>query len=365
MFRKLLILVAISMASATALKAQNNQCPPPCPPCPPCVENYGRGQGLEPIENMQPGYNSPARIDVCGCWDVYLTGSFIYWMPMMYGLTHGYFHDLIDPGNQTSRVFHHDFEYEPGFKVGLGTNLDHDNWDLYFEYTWLYASTTKRHDWSPPGVPGDVTFYGWGDDEGSTTIKKSHAKWDHDINIIDAELARAHYAGTRLIFRPFISARAAWFDHKWLIEYSNVDDDLFYFVKADMDTWLVGPRIGIDGTWIINDGFRLLGNAAGTLAYQYFKTKWILDNGVNIVMDQEKEGYITPIVELGVALAWGSYFNNQNWFFDLQVGYDFQYFWNQNRMRAVNDMFLAIPTRDPNVGDLMLHGLTVTARLDF
>jgi hypothetical protein len=66
---------------------------------------------------------------------------------------------------------------------------------------------------------------------------------------------------------------------------------------------------------------------------------------------------------LSLGLGYGSYFWNNEWYFDLAVGYDFHYMWNQNMMRHLNDE--GMDHLDTDAGNLMMHGLTVSVRLDY
>jgi len=71
---------------------------------------------------------------------------------------------------------------------------------------------------------------------------------------------------------------------------------------------------------------------------------------------------IVIIYNLGLGLGWSDYFCCNDWFFDFKIGYEMQVFWSQNVLPAVYDL-----AQDPSRlnGDLYLHGLTISARLDF
>ena len=129
---------------------------------------------------------------------------------------------------------------------------------------------------------------------------------------------------------------------------------------------MIGPRSGVDTDWMIGCDFRIFGNVAGSLVYQNFNNsnKTIISNPLDDTRDSSnKVSYITPNVEFALGLGYGSYFFNNEWYFDLTVGYDFNYFWNQNMMRHCIDSSFNLV--DGDSGNLYLHGLTVTARVDF
>ena len=52
-----------------------------------CEDYKSTFQGhAAPKDQMQKKYNHPARIDVKGSWDYYISGSYIYWQPREDGL---------------------------------------------------------------------------------------------------------------------------------------------------------------------------------------------------------------------------------------------------------------------------------------
>ena len=108
------------------------------------------------------------NIEVRGSWDVYATGSFLYWQAREDNLELGIasngnpglvggpflpvnFTAPVTAFTTTATVVNSDFSWGPGFKFGLGVNLDYDNWDAYAEYTWFH----KRSNTSYPVVDCD------------------------------------------------------------------------------------------------------------------------------------------------------------------------------------------------------------------
>jgi hypothetical protein len=71
-------------------------------------------------------------------------------------------------------------------------------------------------------------------------------------------------------------------------------------------------------------------------------------------------------LDLEFGIAWGSYFDNNNWHVDLSAGYGFQVFFNQNMFRWFASTYYGSVAQSvsPN-GNLYMHGLTASARFDF
>jgi hypothetical protein len=392
---------------------------PPCEPCKPCcteVPTIG--------EPCNCAYNAPARIDPACGWDAWISLSFLYWQPKEKGLDLGNFNSVPITLTQsaTARIsgqveydndlIKMDFDYHPAFKLGLGFSSDRDDWTLYFEYTRFYSKDNRSIDLTNSLVLNNIALIGasiaeeflstnWinesiSDSEktilGATPIPGTlglgpvqfaffHSRWELKTNIVDMELGRPYYLGRKLIFKPYYGLRGGTIDQKYsftaqMVDYAHPDNFLLSYSKNKVDTWLIGPRIGVDTDWLIGCHFRIFGNVAAALTYQKFKTRLeqilpVQKNGTISVTDstaityksKSSTSYLTPEAELELGLGYGTYFCNNEWYFDLTAGYSFNYFWHQNMMRNLSDGFSRLI--DSHVGDLMLHGLTVTARLDF
>ena len=137
-----------------------------------------------------------------------------------------------------------------------------------------------------------------------------------------------------------------------------------YTTSAKANSWAVGPRIALGTNWLLGSGFRIYGDTAASLVYQHIKADYsdYQDDTIDHYVTY-RNGQITPNFDLGAGFGWGTYFADNGWHFDMILGYEFQYFWNQNWMRWLKDneaLFI-----DGDAGDLMFQGLTVGIRFDF
>lgn len=397
MFSILSILGYACIGSASC----NPSCPPPsqppcepcraceiCPPCEPCCCTDTVKIG----EPCNCAYNAPARIDTACGWDAWGTISFIYWQPKEKGLDVGFLFNEDPQGiNQKYEVSNLKFDFIPGFKVGAGFSFCRDDWTLFLEYTRL--DPVAREDEprplprlrlgssSPFQTPITSNIFSiWVEDILSdfTTVVIDSVKvnWKIDYNIFDLELGRPYYLGKKLIFKPHFGLRAGWIDQTYnfkCLAFLSPDQVNLYSVesKNHQDSWLIGPRTGLGTDWLVGCHFRIFGNVAGSLTYQKFnyKDKQFLPAQFTAVpvslnfLAKDEISFITPNVEFALGLGYGNYFFCDRWYFDLAVGYDFHYYWNQNMMRHLKDDETYFG--DFDAGNLMLQGLTITARVDF
>ncbi len=317
---------------------------------------------IDKTDHLMPGYNYPGRINVQGSWDLFIIGNFIYWEPREKGLELG-IPSSSDMASRTGSVANMDFEYKPGFKVGLGLNFDHDNWVGFIEFTRLHMTIgdkKTRPDWASSFQPSWFTS---GQDANTTELK---GRWKLDLDILDFELGRPEYVGQKLIFKPFFGLRGGWIDQTYIA--TRIVSNIQSLNNIKSRSWLVGPRAGIDTQWLLGAGFRFNGDIAASLFYQYFRNVTMKrQNYANpSILDaniRNNEGYITPQIDMAIGLGWGKYFGKSKYHFDILANYELQYYFNQNMMRDLKNMFDSRVSSSPD--DLMFHGLTFAMRFDF
>ncbi|MBI3508824.1 MAG: hypothetical protein HY069_04255, partial [Chlamydiia bacterium] len=76
-------------------------------------------------------------------------------------------------------------------------------------------------------------------------------------------------------------------------------------------------------------------------------------------------GMLREHIEFEMGFGWGSYFDNDNWYFDLSAGYTWQVFFDQNMFNSASWVNDVRPRPTQAYGNLYVNGLTVNARLDF
>lgn len=335
---------------------------------------------------MLPAYNAPARIDVRGSWDLYATASFIYWQLSQDNMEVAFSDSLSNAAYTTSNQvmgnqIAMDFDYKPGFKVGLGLNFEHDDWTTFAEYTRIHASNHKSA--NANDISGIVTplLPTWGHPYvlGTNVYNTASENWHTNLDLIDLDLGRTYYVGTQLTFRPFFGARGAFITQNVHVEYVNTtftNNGTFVEVPGVLDvykrlhSWAVGPRAGVDTNWIVGRGFRFFGNANADLLY----TKYKIQDKTNFVatatgtneffVSEEHSINLRTHLDLELGLGWGSYFDNNNWHIDLSAAYGFQVFFDQNMFG--NYLSASMPGRALTpIGNLYAQGLTATVRFDF
>lgn len=357
---------------------------PVCPPKPCC----------DPVPQIQliPAYNAPARVDVRGCWDLYFGASFIYWEAMQDNMsfaTSGASNQAsgvysTTPGTKsTSVIIGQDFEYKPGFKVLAGMNFDQDNWDGYAEYTWFRSSVSASVAIPPVDKIPAGTSVGISPTMGSPDIvsiagvyDSGSQDWFLKFQALDTALARTYYVGTKLTFRSIFGARFAWFtQEKEATFVANVVPNVGTKGTWDLDqrfsSWGAGILAGLHTNWILGEGFRIIGNGSVDLLYTRVQTTndkeiWAPVGAATVTRAyrQPRPDFVMPHMDLEFGFGWSTYFDCNNWHIDLLATYGFQAFWGAELFRHFDDD-VQVTNSNLESGNLYLHGLTVSARLDF
>lgn len=341
-------------------------CPQPCPPtqlCPdqdPCCPAW-------PTPVLNAAYNYPARIQTRCPWDFDFNAAFIYWQPLQENMELGALKQsalTVGP----DRMINMDFNYKPGFKVGAGGYFDHDGWDCQLEYTWFH---NNNHTSATQPLNGSIES-NWARPGDTDTVATMSEKWRLHMDIGEIDLGRWYYVGTKLTFRPNFGARAAWIRQHVTVVQNQDPIATTNTITGNSTSWAVGAKTGLDTNWMIGSGFRLYGSGMGDLLFTKYtrlsaKTVNTTLAGVSTTVGHVKQSRVytvKPHLDLELGFGWGTYLDCNNWYMDFAAGYGFQVFFNQNMFRTfvddINDTHSILPN-----GNLYIHGLTATFRLEF
>ncbi|NGX28265.1 MAG: hypothetical protein K940chlam1_00440 [Candidatus Anoxychlamydiales bacterium] len=318
-------------------------------------------------DDLPKGYLAPARIDVCGSKD-YTILSFIYWEPLSNQLDLGTAN--LNNVNQFKVVrTKSSSDFKPGFKVGFGKYFSYDDWELYTQYTFLHM--TKRSSFDPSSFFGEF-YTSWfflnSNYDLPTITSNIDNTWKMHLDKIDLELARPFYVGSKVIFRPYLGGSLHFFDQKYGLSLTTVS---MQFVSIKSISWALGPRFGLNMQYFLPKNFRIFGNGAINLMYSSNKTKGLGSEQINDYnLIDDKKYILRDVQEIIIGFGWGKYSAKKNWYYDLILAYEAQKYSQTNFMSRYAQTFSVevagnVSTVLVKPGDLFLHGLTTSFRLDF
>jgi hypothetical protein len=305
--------------------------------------------------------------------DVFITTEFLWWKGIQEGLSYAISGALVQPGSSltaSGKIHKVHYSWNPGFRVGIGFYPGHDGWDLYARYTWYHSHTTDRTS-DEGGNIAPVGFF-W-DSLSNITIEgitRAKSTWDLHYNTVDLELGRNFFLSRFLKTRLFAGLRGTWNHQDWKTYFLSNQVTFgkgnalpgSMTVNQKQETWGIGIRMGINGTWTFYRGWSIVSDAsfAGIWTdYNNHRKDTIAQTGmgsattVNIKSDPNSNLFNLELM-LGLRGEWWLY--NDAYHLSLQAGWE-----NQIWLDYGNFIYL----NRSGSGDLTFTGLTAKLRFDF
>lgn len=258
-----------------------------------------------------------------------------------------------------------DYEYAPGWKLGIGGNLPFDGWDIYAKWTHFHNHPVTTAHTSPArlsplfgqGTPGQELLVG----------EKATGSWNVMFNAIDIDWGRMLYLSHSLYIRPSFGVKTAWIHQRlgFKIEDNSgiVSQNPFpnVFLQATNKYWGIGPYFAMSGVWNWAWGFGLYGELSGALFWGQFRQDLEVENvntlnGTTVnAQSNTKTHRVRPTLQMFIGLDWRSCVYKDWIALNFRAGWEVQYFWSQ----FVN------PFGGIEESDFSLEGITASARIDF
>lgn len=301
---------------------------------------------------------------------LWVDAELLYWKSNMGSLDYG-----VESRSSTSihqaQVRQPHFEWDWGFRLGLGYKLPHDRWDLFLNETYVHGRA-RGH----AGDSGHVIFpslaapckRGKKASHHSFYAQSAKANWQVNLNMPDIELGRTCRVAKWLTMRPFMGVRGLFIDQDYHVTYRGGtvaphDEDRVHF---DSDYWGVGIRMGVDTLWGLGKGFSLYGDGSASLLSGDFdvdmheKLKKSHTDKAKIKRDVDN---VVAAADLALGIQWDYLFSRDRYHVGVKLGWEFDIFCDQNQLLIFTGSNPgAIRVRDD---DLTFQGLTVGFRFDF
>lgn len=226
-----------------------------------------------------------------------------------------------------------------GVQVGLCFLFPNkESWALGFDYFYLLSKGNKTASGlaviptNVPAalIPGQDYIY---TTEGTSSLSSS-------LNELEAALSRPSFWTESLSVTPKVGIKTAWIS----LKQNNVFEGGVVASQALLETfssskfWGIGPMAGLGSTWDLGCGFSLFGNFSGAVFYGSFKaTEEQVYNENQRLFYYTSFHKLAPTMRANLGFSWGACFDCDCQRIDISLGYDAQYFWNQNQMMEVVD----------------------------
>lgn len=256
------------------------------------------------------------------------------------------------------------FNWNWGFRVGFGYNVPHDKWDILGGYTQFRSATHTEEKVSA----SEALFPSWMSGS-SGYVSEAKAFWNMHLQLGDIEMGRSFAACKWLNLRPFIGVRGAWIYQRYTIEYKGgsavpgLDVDK---VNMRNNFWGAGGRLGLNTLWGLTKGFSIFGDGSFSLLSGFFhvhQTEHLEKAGTSFLSVSSSPSQLVPIVDLVLGFQYDTFFKHKRYHLGVKLGYEFNYFFNQNEFMRFISGGGSLYTR--NNSDLTLMGLSCGLRWDF
>ncbi len=292
----------------------------------------------------------------------------LYWKAFEHGLDYA-----IENKSGTSVITHGhtktpDFDWNWGGRGSIGFKFPSwDKWDLQLSYTYFHG-TSEEHVVAPSEGALFPSFIA----PQAVSVFATNASF-HGVVILNAseiELGRTCIVSRWLSLRPSMGVKGVAVHQHFRLKFAGGtvapagDKDLVFMGNL---YWGVGPRFALDSLWGFGGGFSFFANGAGSLVAGRFygHQKEHLDVAdVTRLNVHDNESAVVPIAELALGLQWDKMMYNNRFHLGLKVGWEMQYFFDQNRLlHFSNSSSPGLFTQDR--GDLSFMGLTFGFQFDF
>jgi hypothetical protein len=274
--------------------------------------------------------------------------------------TNGFYSSYLEPVGQIVAL---DFGYHPGFEAGFTLNTPYDKWVLGGDYLWVRAQTQAS-----ATATGSIYYQGTSALEDLLAAVK--ATWNVGLDLADLYLARPFYLGKNWTVEPCFGLQGGWIRQSLQItETPNAAAATAWTSQQRTlrsNCWGIGPSGGFQTNWMLGKGVSLFGNLSASLLYTNYTTlsqKTTLSTGKVSRGSNNGWNSVKPNLNTGMGVQWGTYFSDQDYYFNLSAAYNFMVFFAQNEISAFAGFLLGSSGISP--GNLFLHGVSVSASLLF
>lgn len=317
-----------------------------------------------------------ARPSVDG-YGYFLSFDILYWQARVDGTEYAYSNIKVNPVYNypvNGRIKPVEFDWDFGFRAGVGMNFTHGGWDIYANFTYFTSdgNSSMSSDVGSKVIPikGDPQIIQPNANSNVLlhSVGRATSQYGLDYDRIDLELGREYYNSYNLSFRPHIGLATTWINQKQTTRYTAGELGINTVqVKDKCDFWGLGPRMGLNSKWYLTSGFSLFGNASASLFYGLFQVQhknWYTALVNNKVFLRENTHKFSPTAQIQLGLSYDQYLNNNHQHIFVTLGYECQYFWFMNQSLTFNYDYGYNDYLSQN-SNLSFNGITLHIKLDF
>ena len=308
-----------------------------------CRENSYAGDGL-PNNSIRPDAH-PKTIDISADFLYWYTGETVDWA------------FTLSQNQNSVQTFYKTlvFDWAPGFRIGLGYNMEHDKWDTQASYTWFQSKASSH-------TTGAVTAAFFAARlsllEPFSTGK---ARLNLHYNMFDWDLGRSFLLSKHLNLRPSIGLKGGWINQDlhsyWTKPLISASETINQSFQGG------GPKGGVTTKWcfgnILKHSFSLIGQFETAYLWGHWsiKDKYIDNLLTEIYIKTLDRNFGSFVIRSFLGFGWDCNYDHNRSHFGLKIGYEIEDWLNQ--FQVFTDF------SGGQNSDLILQGLNLSVRFDF
>lgn len=251
---------------------------------------------------------------------------------------------ISDGVTSSNDILQVDFGWDPGFRVGVGYGMKHDQWDTQAFYTWF---NTRGKDVISSGL-GTVfsTFLGNfyvnnpnGAGLSGPAYQSASIDWTIHFNMFDWELGRKYWVSKALSLRPFLGIKGGWIKQSIHSKWQNpeLSGAAFFNVgteNLENNFWGMGPGAGLNTQWGVFNGqtqFYLFGDFFIALMYGHWSFSDLFQNDISQQVSVNLQDINGGASTLRTFMGFGCDVNfcRNRYRFSTKLGYEMQFWLDQ------------------------------------
>lgn len=349
LFNGVLFLTLLSSASAFAIQSNATK-----------IRNLE-----ERLNALEEGTSRIASPQVKG-YGIQLGIEPLFWKAKVEGLEVGYTNST---ASTNPPIKGDTLDVDPKWKWGLrihGTKFfEFDGWDadvnfMFFRPRGSETSSRSIANGRIPLKSGIVT---------TGLVNEILSQASLDYYALNCELGKHFFISEHMSLRLFASVQSLWMDVDQDTNYSggNVLGPHTSEIREKCDFWGMGPRMGLMARWHFGMGVYFDAMIAPALLYGYYNVQYkeerTLSNLDKINLRTQMHRF-APNIQFKAMLGYGGYVNQKQQYLDVALGYEAQFFFNQNQQLYFYETSAQRRYRSYD-GDVGMHGLVIRFNVTF
>ncbi len=249
--------------------------------------------------------------------------------------------------NQPIALLDVPFNWQAGFRVGLGHHFEQCPWDVFLAFTRYHTEKTSHVATNEGGIYSAylANFYVNNADGANFGPNYHNAgiQWTFSYNTLDLELGRNFTFDTILKLRPKMGLKAAIINQDIDTQWQNPTVATNFNAATENiqnHFWGIGPYLGLDTTWFLfgsgNKGVHLFANILGSLMSGHWRFKDNFENNAPLTIDINSDNIHTVATMAAgqFGIQWMCCFVGNKT--RVRLGYEAQVWFNQLQYYSFN-----------------------------